>query len=74
VIVEYSDMWEKYWVIYVGVKNQSELLLEFNECLFSICEFSLQEQLSWNELISLIERWAYTLGNHRAWHRNPVIS
>jgi hypothetical protein len=43
-------MWEKYWVTFLGVGNQSEFFtLKLREISFSIYEFSPYEQLSSNE-------------------------
>jgi hypothetical protein len=46
-------MWEKYWVIFLGVRNQSECFtLKLMGILFLIYEFSPCEQFSLNELCS----------------------
>jgi hypothetical protein len=51
-------MSEKYWVIFLGVGNQSEFFkLKLMGISFSIYEFSPYEQFSSNELRSLIEGW-----------------
>jgi hypothetical protein len=46
-------MWEKYWVIFLVVGNQSEFFaLKLMGISLSIYEFSIYEQFSSNELRS----------------------
>jgi hypothetical protein len=43
-IVQYSNMWEKYWVIFLGFGNQSEFFtLKLMGISFLIYEFSPYE-------------------------------